>query len=138
MREYRIRFTGEQDFILLSPEMIAALIDRVRCSPSPEMTVSVQELSGPEYARYLAHTVRANLPENSPQTVESLLARQIGELSIDCRPCFDEAEVRLQRDGAQLNLKAEERFFRIAKRSDSRFICSYPDGEEVILVLEYP
>ena len=142
MREYRIHLTGEQDFIILSPKMAALLIEKVRHAKTPEITVPAEELMGPDYVRYLERALGANASPGDPPVgrmeLYERLARQIEGLSVGEHPCFDRVALRPARGGTRFDLEAGRGFFLISKRSDSRFVCTYPDGEEFLLVLEYP
>ncbi|HIR53465.1 MAG TPA: hypothetical protein IAB39_08755 [Candidatus Onthovicinus excrementipullorum] len=142
MREYSIHLTGEQDFIILSPKMAALLIEKVRHAKTPEITVPAEELMGPDYVRYLERALGANASPGDPPVgrmeLYERLARQIEGLSVGEHPCFDRVALRPARGGTRFDLEAGREFFLISKRSDSRFVCTYPDGEEFLLVLEYP
>lgn len=142
MREYRIRVTGDRDFIIFSPKMAALLIEKVRHAKAPEITVPAEELMEPDYARYLERVLAANASPGDPPVgrmeLYERLARQLEGLSVDERPCFDRAQVRIVRQNTQFDLKTGREFFLIAKCSDSQFVCTYPDGESFLLVLEYP
>lgn len=141
MREYRIHLTGEQNFIILSPKMAALLIERVRYAETPEITVPAEELAEPDYIRYLERALGANASPDDPPVgrteLYERLARQIEGLSVGEHPCFDRVVLRPAHGGTRFDLEAGRQFFLISKRSDSRFVCTYPDGEEFLLVLEY-
>lgn len=136
MREIRIRLTGEQAFILLSPRMAVLLIEKVRGSGTREITIPAEELVEPDYARYLERVLGDSSAGHA--ALYERLARQIEGLSVGEHPCFDRVRVCAVRGSTQFDLKTGQAFFLIAKCSDSRFICTYPDGEEFLLVLEYP
>lgn len=142
MREYRIHLTGEQDFVILSPKMAALLIEKVRHAEAPELTVPAEELMEPDYARYLERVLSANACPGDPPVgrteLYERLARQIEGLSVGQSRCFDRVDLRPERSGTQFELEAGRAFFLIAKRSDCRFVCVAQDGEEVLLILEYP
>lgn len=141
MREVRIRLTEEQAFILLSPRIVALLIEKVRYAKAPEITVPAEELMAPDYARYLERALAANASRGDPPVgrmeLYERLARQIGGLTFGAYPCFDRVQVRVIRKNTQFDLKTGREFFPIARCSDNRFVCTYPDGETFLLVLEY-
>lgn len=61
MREYRIRITGEYDVIVLSPQMIGTLIEKVRHSARKELVIPVEEIFPRGYAEYLSCVLKANM-----------------------------------------------------------------------------
>ena len=65
---YRIWITGECDFLIVSPDMIAVLIAKMRRSDTREMTVPSEEVLPPEYAEYLTRVMEAN--EDGTRTVK--------------------------------------------------------------------
>ena len=44
MKEYKIKITGKYDVIVLSPKMIAALIDKIRSSDTKELVIPAEEI----------------------------------------------------------------------------------------------
>ena len=53
MKEYKIKITGEYDVIVLSPKMIALLIDKIRNSDTKEMVIPAEEILPQGYVEYL-------------------------------------------------------------------------------------
>ena len=44
MKEYRIRITGKYDVIVLSPKMIAVLIEKICSSDTKELVIPAEEI----------------------------------------------------------------------------------------------
>ena len=44
MKEYKIRITGKYDVIVLSPALIARLIEKIRCADTNEMVIPAEEI----------------------------------------------------------------------------------------------
>lgn len=84
MKEYKIKITGKYDIIVLSPKMIAVLIEKIRSSDMKELVIPAEEILPQGYAQYLARVLEANmeiaksLPNRSAYT---LIAEQIKNCS---------------------------------------------------------
>lgn len=76
--EYTIIMIGEYDIFVLSPQMIARLIENIRTSDSKVLVISAQEILPQGYAQYLARVMEANLDiqqENEKQGFPNPLKR---------------------------------------------------------------
>ena len=51
--EYTIRITGKQDILVLSPQIIGTLSEKIRCSDTKELIIPADELFPQGYAEYL-------------------------------------------------------------------------------------
>ena len=60
MKEYTIRITGGYDVSVLSPKMIALLINKIRNSDTKEMVIPAEEVIPQGYAEYLTRVLQAN------------------------------------------------------------------------------
>lgn len=86
MKEYRIKITGEYDVIVLSPNMIARLIDKIRGSDTKELVIPAEEILPQGYAQYLNRVLDANtevaktLPDRNAYT---LIAEQIKKMQFN-------------------------------------------------------
>ena len=83
MKEYRIKITGKYDVIVLSPKMIAVLIEKIRSSDTKELVIPAEEILPRGYAQYIARVLEAkmeiakSLPNRNAYT---LIADQIKKL----------------------------------------------------------
>lgn len=95
MKEYRIKITGEYDVIVLSPNMIARLIDKIRGSDTKEIVIPAEEILPQGYARYLNRVLDANteiaktLPDRNAYT---LIGRTDKENAFKEKDCFEQRE----------------------------------------------
>lgn len=137
--EYVIRITGSHDILVLSPEIIGTLIEKIRLSDTKELTIPVEELLPKGYTEYLERVMQNNrMAENiGKQDVYDLTANQIGMLEVKQRQCFDKADAVTTDDAPQFNLEANENFFLLTKQSDSRFLYDYNNGEKIVVSLRY-
>lgn len=133
MCEYTIRITGEHEVLIVSPGIIAMLIDKIRHSHTKELVVDAQELLSQGYTEYIAHVICANMGGGQThvknQKVYDLTAKQLQMLEIDRRPCFDGADVIAQQSGVGFSLDTNRDFFFLTKRCDSQFQYVYKDVE---------
>lgn len=137
--EYAISITGNHDILVLSPEIIGTLLEKIRCSDMKELIISADELLPQGYAEYLERVMQINdIGKNiGRQDVYDLTAKQIGMLKVKQQKCFDKAKAETTENTAQFNLETNEKFFLLTKQSDSRFICDYEDGEKIVVSLKY-
>ena len=137
--EYAICITGNHDILVLSPEIIGTLLEKIRCSDMKELIIPADELLPQGYAEYLERVMQINdIGKNiGSQDVYDLTAKQIGMLKVKQQKCFDKAKAETTENAAQFNLETNEKFFLLTKQSDSRFICGYEDGEKIVVSLKY-
>lgn len=146
--EYKIRITGNQEILVLSPKIIGTLIEKIRCSDTKELIIPADELLPhipadellPQgYAEYLERVMQINdIRKNvGRQDVYDLTAKQIGMLKVEQQKCFGRAVAETVENTAQFNLEASGDFFLLTKQSDSRFICDYENGEKILVSLKY-
>lgn len=142
MKEYRIKITGEYDVIVLSPNMIARLIDKIRGSDTKEIVIPAEEILPQGYAQYLNRVLEANtevaktLPDRNAYT---LIAEQIKKMQFNEKDCFDSVNVTQLEKIPQLDVEANEDFYIVTKQENSqfRYVFQNENGEEVSVILEY-
>ena len=91
---YRIWIRGEYDISVLSPEIIALLVEKVKKATSKDLIIPVEEIIPRGYAEYLVRVMEANMAAGGPcgvREVYGLTARQIGALNVEAHRCFDRA-----------------------------------------------
>lgn len=137
--EYKIRITGNQEILVLSPKIIGTLIEKIRCSDTKELIIPADELLPQGYAEYLERVMQINdIRKNvGRQDVYDLTAKQIGMLKVEQQKCFGRVVAETVENTAQFNLEASGDFFLLTKQSDSRFICDYENGEKILVSLKY-
>lgn len=137
--EYKIRITGNQEILVLSPKIIGTLIEKIRCPDTKELIIPADELLPQGYAEYLERVMQINdIRKNvGRQDVYDLTAKQIGMLKVEQQKCFGRAVAETVENTAQFNLEASGDFFLLTKQSDSRFICDYENGEKILVSLKY-
>ena len=93
MCEYSIRITGNHDILVLSPQIIGTLIEKIRCSDTKELIIPADELLPQGYVEYLESVMQTNNIEKNigRQDVYDLTAKQVGMLKVKRQQCFDKA-----------------------------------------------
>ena len=143
---YRIWIRGEYDIPVLSPEIIALLVEKVKKAASKDLIIPVEEIIPQGYAEYLVRVMEANMAAGGPcgvREVYGLTARQIGALNVEEHRCFDRACLcggdglgkqrglsdhaclSSQSGPAGFDLRASTLFYMLARREHSNFtyIC---------------
>ena len=128
--------------IVLSPDMIARLVDAVRSSDTKELVIPAEEILPQGYAGYLNRVLDANpelagiLPDRNAYT---LIAEQIKKMQFDEKDCFDSVNVTHPEEVPLLDVEASEDFYIVTKQDNNRFryVFQNENGEEVSIVLEY-
>ena len=132
---YRIWITGECDFLIVSPDMIAVLIAKMRRSDTREMTVPSEEVLPPEYAEYLTRVMEAN---EDGKNIYDMAVEQFRYLEVEQSSCFEKVNVTGEKK-TQFDLEAGEKFYMLVRNTESRFryVFCDEDGAEVSVLLEY-
>lgn len=141
--KYVVTVADTGSIIVISPEIIALTIEKVKCSDRRKLLIPVGELLPQKYMEYLICVLRANQEAQrrtrNGQEVYGLAAKQIETLSINQQRCFDKVCLRKCQGNIKFDVTASEMFYMAVKQSISRFFYSYKDfdGKEV-KVLVYP
>ncbi|MDE7328082.1 MAG: hypothetical protein K2N63_17680 [Lachnospiraceae bacterium] len=134
IKEYKIQITGEYNILVLSPEMIALLIKRVRNSDTKELIIPAKEILPEGYAEYLNRVLATNLgtrrPDTDLQEVYQLIAKQIKKLSVNQQECFSRVDLFEHQYKTHFNLSASETFFILVKQGGASFTYIYNDSDE--------
>lgn len=142
MKEYKIKITGEYDVIVLSPKMIALLIEKIRNSDTKEMAIPADEILPQGYAEYLNRVLDANTEiakTLSNRNAYTLIAEQIKKMKFNEKDCFDSVDVTEPEKSPQLDIEASEDFYIVTKQENSQFRYAFKNanGEEISIILEY-
>lgn len=141
MKEYRIKITGKYDVIVLSPKMIAVLIEKIRSSDTKELVIPAEEILPRGYAQYLARVLEANMEiaKSFPnRNAYTLIAEQIKKLEFNEKDCFERVGVTEPNSSPQFDMDASEEFFIVTKQENSQFQYWFENenGEKIHIVLE--
>ncbi len=125
--EYTIRMIGEYDILVLSPQMIAQLIENIKTSDSKELVISAGEILPQEYAEYLAHVMETNLDIHQENGVYKIIAEQMDKLKINEQKCFDKVELTTEPNDIQFMLDTNDYFYMLVKEKKSSFSYVYKE-----------
>lgn len=142
MKEYKIKITGEYDVIVLSPKIIALLIDKIRSSDTKEMVIPAEEILPQGYAEYLNRVLDANTEIAKTllnRSAYSLIAEQISKMQFNEKDCFDSVDVTETERNPQLDMETSEDFYIVTKKENSqfRYVFRNENGEKISIILEY-
>lgn len=151
MKEYKLKINGEIDFIIISPQVLSSLISQIHNSPEREVAVNIEDIMPPGFTDYLLRVINVNRFTNerfryhyileNPVTKKGLyeiLQQQLSNADIEKSPCFQ--TIRLTdtfRGDVELDMECNEPFFWACKDTAAKFVYTFPDGREEILVIEY-
>lgn len=150
-REYRIKINGEMDFIIISPQVLSTLIEKIHSSPECEVSVDVEDIMPPEFTDYLLRMINANrfyescfryqyIMENpiTRKELYEILRRQLSQADMEESPCFRSICLTDTFQGkAELDMDCSRPFFWACKDTLAKFIYTFPDGRRETLVIEY-
>lgn len=143
MHEYTITITGDYDILVLSPQMINKLIEKVKDSDTKELVIPAEEILPQGYAEYLARVLRANLPiqqlTSEKDEVYKIISEQIEKLKIEQHKCFNKVDFFSEKKSAQFMVNTNEYFYMLVKQGEASFSYVYKnlDGKNVKLTLIY-
>ena len=143
MKEYIIKITGEYEMLVLSPQMISLLIEKIEISDTKELVIPAEEILPQDYIEYLARVLSANFEIDQSKTdiqaAYDMLVKQIDKLKIDTQKCFDDVSFSEEKQDGQFNLNTNEKFYMLIKQKKSTFSYFYRglDGKNIKLTLIY-
>lgn len=143
MNEYIIRITGEYDIIVLTPQMIKTLIQKIHNSDTRELMIPESEILTRVYVEYLARVLSANFEMDQSkadiQAAYEMIANQINRLKVSSSNCFDEVCCLEENQNRQFSLNTNEKFYMLIKQKNPVFFYSYKDpyGKDIKLTLIY-
>ena len=139
IHEYTIRIIGEYDILVLSPQMIAQLIRKIKTSDSKELVISAEEILPQGYSEYLAHVIGSNLDIHQENEVYKIIAGQIDKLKINEQKCFDKVGFTTEPNDIQFMLDTNDYFYMLVKEKKSSFSYVYKElnGKSVKVTLIY-
>lgn len=149
MKEYKISIVGVKDFIIISPDVLGILIQRIKTFPDRQMEIPAEVIMPVEYANYLKRVINSNrdkenfhfkqITEQKLKTkdIYKILEYQMKNLKVEKQACFEEFNLITETSSISYNYKLEAKkvFFYICKDEQSRFTYEFPDGRQEKLIL---
>lgn len=149
MKEYKISIVGVKDFIIISPDVLGILIQRIKTFPDRQMEIPAEVIMPVEYANYLKRVINSNRDkvnfhfkqitekELKTEDIYKILEYQMKNLKVEKQACFEEFNLITETSSISYNyrLEAKKVFFYICKDEQSRFTYVFPDGRQEKLIL---
>ena len=151
MREYILKISGGEDFIIITSQMLSALIFHIHELQRREFTVAVRDIVPRELEGYLVNIINTNryaapcfrygqiLEEPvTRRELQRILRQQLEGLELDRAACFRSVVLADTVSGeAGFGIACTEPFFWACKDTMARFVYFCPDGRREILVMKY-
>ena len=145
--EYRITFSGQGEFLIISPRILNTLIEKIHNSGKLELSIQVGDIMSESYREYILNVINSNredsyfcfsnIPEN-PITMKQLYQiteEQMKNLDIGKEKCFERIRL-LEKKGKLLEINCSEVFWIACQDSESVFIYQYANGMEEKILIE--
>lgn len=150
MNEYRLKFAGVKDLIIVSPKVLETFIPLVYRSGGKELVVDVEVLMPENYSDYLMKIINTNRGIKgfeyksicadvvAKKHIYQILQYQFRALMIEkekcfCHVCLEDKQI----NGAGLDVECKEPFYWACKDSKSVFWYVNECGRQIKLVVEY-
>ncbi len=151
MQELLLKINGGKDFVIITPQMLSALIVQIHRLPERELRVAVKEILPEDLEKYIEKIINTNRFTAScfryshiledPITKKELhriLRGQLEVMEMNQTACFHSIVLADTISGeAGFDIACTEPFFWACKDSMVKFAYVCPDGEQETLVLEY-
>lgn len=147
MTEYKLKFVGDREFIIISPQILQVLLEDVRKSKEKELSVDMAQLIPGAYGEYLLNVINSNRMESffsfdyikrDPVALAELFRiteKQLKQMNIGDAECFEEIQL-LEKKGRWLELECTDPFWIACKDTEAVFLYRHLDGSEEIIMVE--
>ena len=151
MKEYKLSITGMADYVIISPEVLRLLLQKIKDSPYPYTEIAAESIMPEGYAQYLANVLNSNrgkkkfrfcqIPEQElgKEQIYRILEYHMKNLRIEKKECFE--HFFLIAEGSEnkytYSMESERHFFCICRNEESRFLYVYPDGRQECVSLKW-
>lgn len=147
MRGVTLRIEGGKDFVIITPQMLSALICRIRGLTALRFTVSAEEILPGRLEQYLERLINTNRHAAScfrysdileePITKKGLyriVRAQLEVLEMDRTVCFQSiVQADTAEGGTIFDIVCTESFFRACRDISMRFAYTGQDGMRKII-----
>ena len=151
MKEFKLSIVGVADFIIISPEVLTLLLQKIKESSKEQMDIPADAIMPVEYTQYLTKVLNSNRDKSvfrfrqisekelKKQQIYQILEYQMKSLQIEQNGCFEYFTLLAQgsKEHYSYNLGAERSFFYICHDEESRFTYVFPDGRQESIVLDW-
>lgn len=139
MAEYRLKFIGNGEFLVISPELLSLLLSRIGGSKEKEVLVDIDSWMPGEYQEYVLNVINTNreidgfsfgwiLSETLTQTeLFQIVEKQLRDLELDDKKCFERVRL-LEKKGNIIELNCSGTFWLVCKNTEAVFLYEKEDG----------
>lgn len=141
MKEYRLRITGVEDFVIISPRVLGMILQKISESESRMLEIPVESIMPPGYTQYLVNVLNSNREnklfkfsqiKDDPiraEHVYQIIQYQMQRLKIESEDCFQKIVLCTgnTEQTMEYEVEAKDSFFCICKNENSRFIYVFPN-----------
>ena len=101
MKEFKLSIVGVADFIIISPEVLTLLLQKIKESSQEQMDIPAGAIMPAEYTRYLTQVLNSNRDKSifrfrqisekelKKQQIYQILEYQMKSLQIEQNGCFE-------------------------------------------------
>lgn len=141
---YNLKFAVEGKFVVISPQILYGLIEKVKDSPGNELFVDLVWLFPKAYQEYLVNVLNGNSDKAyfsydyitevpvKRKDLFRITERQFRKLKLEEENCFDAVKLA-KKGGGGLELSSSNRFWTACKNREAVFRYIQPDGTPEIL-----
>ena len=150
MKENRLRITGVEDFVIISPRVLGMILQKISESRSRMLEIPVGSIMPPGYTQYLVNVLNSNREnklfkfsqiKDDPiraEHVYQIIQYQMQRLKIESEDCFQKIVLCTgnTEQTMEYEVEAKDSFFCICKNENSRFIYVFPNGKQESVLVE--
>ncbi len=149
MKEYKISIVGVTDFIIISPDVLGLLFQKIRESSKQQMDIPVESIMPISYTKYLESVLNVNRDkkmfryrqisekELKKEQIYKILERQMKNLKVEKEECFEKFALLEENTEAQYtySVETEKDFFCLCQDEECKFTYVFPDGRQERITL---
>lgn len=150
MKEYRLRITGVEDFVIISPRVLGMILQKISESESRMLEIPVESIMPPGYTQYLVNVLNSNREnklfkfsqiKDDPiraEHVYQIIQYQMQRLKIESDYCFQKIVLCTENteQTMEYEVEAKDAFFYICKNENSKFLYIFPNGKQESVLVE--
>ena len=151
MKEYRLKITDVEEFIIISPKVLALLLKKIHGMENHTIEIPVESIMPPGYTQYLLNVINSNRSHKlfnffstteeplQKEHIYKIIEHQMRNLKIESEECFKKIVLHVgdSEDIAEYEIETMDFFFCLCKNENSRFVYIFPDGNRESIFVEY-
>ena len=149
MKEYKISIVGVTDFIIISPDVLGLLFQKIRESSKQQMDIPVESIMPVGYTKYLEAVLNGNRDKEmfrfrhisekklKKEQIYKIVEHQMKNLKVEKEECFEKFVLLAENTEAQYtySVESEKEFFYTCQDEESKFTYVFPDGPQERITL---